>query len=188
MTAVTERFLWFSRPHRTSTGRCSINAILAQLLHFINNEVMKQNVRVVTGFAPDLPDVWAEPRELNDVFLNLIVNAIEAMSASHGGTLTVSTRANDRAGLDVSVQDDGPGILPEHRSRLFEPFFSTKPAGQGTGLGLWTVRTILTALKGAVRFETEVGRGTTFIVTLPAADASLKSNPDEPSSLVTAGA
>jgi signal transduction histidine kinase len=96
-----------------------------------------------------------------------MLNAMQAMTQAHGqGTLTVAT-AHSNDWIEVRIQDDGPGIPPEHQDKLFEPFFSTKPAGQGTGLGLWTVRVILVELKGKVTFETEVGRGTTFIVRLP---------------------
>ncbi len=67
----------------------------------------------------------------------------------------------------MRIQDDGPGIAPEHRARIFEPFFSTKPAGRGTGLGLWTVRSHVMGMQGTVSVDTEVGKGTTFIVHLP---------------------
>jgi signal transduction histidine kinase len=101
------------------------------------------------------------------------------MAAAHGGgTLTVRAQlsavspqpsAQEQGGpwIEVRIQDDGPGIAPEHRAKLFEPFFSTKPPEEGTGLGLWMVRTFVVTHQGTVDYETEVGRGTTFIVRLP---------------------
>jgi signal transduction histidine kinase len=103
------------------------------------------------------------------------------MAAAHGrGTLTVSAQlsaagiAPSASGegqkedwIEVRIQDDGPGINPADTVRLFEPFFSTKPPEEGTGLGLWMVRTSLMAMKGTVTCETEVGQGSTFIIRLP---------------------
>jgi signal transduction histidine kinase len=118
---------------------------------------------------------------------------MQAMSAAHGrGRLTVTATLVADAGsaasgeegrgggvtrgqgegkdwIEVRIQDDGPGIAPEHRDLLFEPFFTTKPPGEGTGLGLWTVQMIVQSLNGMVGYETEVGKGTTFIVRLPVA-------------------
>lgn len=188
---VTERFLALARPAQFRQTRCDIRAILDETLEFLSNELMKSQIRLVIDASSALPPIRSDPHQLQEAFLNLLLNAMQAMVAAHGrGTLTVSAQlspAGDRPEpsaeqssvsgdgleepwIEVRIQDDGPGILPEHRPRLFEPFFSTKPANEGTGLGLWTVRTIIMSLKGRVTFETDVGRGTTFIVRLPVSE------------------
>jgi PAS domain S-box-containing protein len=191
MPRITERFLALAKPYQPRRERCTVDAILRQTLDFLANELMKNQVTVNTTIAADLPAILSDPMQLQEVFLNLMLNALQAMAAAHGrGTLTVATKlvansqqraaseeklsaisyqlpASEEKWIEVRIQDDGPGIAPEHQSKLFEPFFTTKPLEQGTGLGLWIVRNTVTALKGAVACETEVGRGTTFIVRLP---------------------
>jgi PAS domain S-box-containing protein len=186
---ITDRFLALARPAVGRPERCLVQMVLRRTLELLANELMRNQITVLTDIAPHLPPVWADPHQLQAVFLNLILNAIQTMSTAHGkGTLAVSaTLSADLAMLppspppaagegtgggaswiEVRIQDDGPGIAPEHRGRLFEPFFSTKPPEEGMGLGLWTVRMLLIQFGGTVTFETEVGRGTTFIVRLPA--------------------
>ena len=177
---VSERFLTLTRPVQPLRAQCDIRAILDATLDFLSNELMKNQIRLVTELSPDLPAIQSDPRQLQGAFLNLILNAIQAMAEQGRGTLTVSAQLSavgdppsaqeqdrERQWIEVRIQDDGPGILPEHRPKLFEPFFSTKPAGEGPGLGLWTVRTIVMALGGTVTCESEVGRGATFILRLP---------------------
>lgn len=167
MTHITTQFMSLAKPSPPRQEPCSVPALLEQTLAFLSNEFMKSQIRVITVIAPDLPTIWGDPQQLLDVFLNLMLNAEQAMVPAHGrGTLTV--RVGLREGeMEIRIQDDGPGILPEYRSQLFEPFFSTKPAGQGTGLGLWTVRTVVMALQGTIHCETEVGQGATFVIRLP---------------------
>lgn len=170
MTHVTERFLTMAKPVPPRQSACTVPALLQQTLEFVANELMKNKIEVSTDVRPNLPAVMADPRLLQEAFLNLMLNAMHAMVSAHQrGKLTVSAR---RQGdwIEVRIQDDGPGILPEHRGKLFEPFFSTKPAGEGTGLGLWTVRSVVEGLKGQVGYETEIGQGTTFIVRLPVSE------------------
>ncbi|MEW6544748.1 MAG: ATP-binding protein [Nitrospirota bacterium] len=203
---ITDRFQELARPYQPKQEWCNMGLLLDRALEHLANELMKNNVRVMRQPLPDLPAVWGDPRLLQEVFLNLMLNAMQAMNAAHGkGTLTVSAtlvadaetrRRGDAAPpppspppsegegkeggdwIEVRIQDDGPGIPPEHRAKLFEPFFSTKPVEQGTGLGLWTVRSIVMAMKGTVTFETEIGRGTTFIVRLPVAGEPTRGHGD----------
>ncbi len=167
MMAITQRFLQLSRPVVPRWERCSVPDVLTQMLDFLANELMKNRVTVVRSDAPDLPPTRSEPRQLHEVFLNIVMNAMQAMTAAHGhGTLTITTLRKDDW-IETRIQDDGPGIAPRHRARLFEPFFSTKPPEQGTGLGLWTVRSILAELNGTVECESVEGQGTTFIIRIP---------------------
>lgn len=179
MTVVAERFLSLARPVPPRVERCSVPAIIEEVLEFLGNELMKNQIRVERAGTSALPTVQSDSNQLHEVFLNLTLNAIQAMVGAHGrGTLRVTTALiqtapydedgqDAREWIEVRIQDDGPGIAPEHRAKLFEPFFSTKPPGKGTGLGLWAVRSILATFGGTAIFETEVGQGTTFIVRLP---------------------
>ena len=105
------------------------------------------------------------PGKINQVFLNLLVNAIQACEP--GGAVDRPHPARAADGVVVEVQDNGCGIRPEHRPRLFEPFFTTKPVGQGTGLGLSVSFGIVRDHGGTIEVESEVGRGSTFRVRLP---------------------
>jgi PAS domain S-box-containing protein len=194
MMQSIQRFLTLARPAPPAQEVCAVQAILQQTLDFLRHEFLTNQVSVEADLSADLPSIESDPRLLQEVFLDLIVNAVQAMREAHGkGKLTVSaklapppspspspiateeamgTRGEGKGGgdwIEIRIQDDGPGIAPEHRDKLFEPFFTTKPPGIGTGLGLWTVRSNLSTLGGAVTFETEVGQGTTFIVRLPLA-------------------
>ena len=188
MSRITERFLALARPSQPRLEPCAVPTVLTQMLEFLGNELMKSQIRVDTAIAPDLPLVLADPRQLQEVFLNLMMNAMQAMAKAHGrGTLTVSAalaasadtghgegvtrgQGEGERWIEVRIQDDGPGIPPEHRAKLFEPFFSTKTSGEGTGLGLWAVRTTVMALGGTVTCESDVGQGATFIVRLPVSE------------------
>ncbi|HZY30882.1 MAG TPA: HAMP domain-containing sensor histidine kinase, partial [Candidatus Methylomirabilis sp.] len=167
MTVITQRFLNLSRPLKSQWQKCWVHDVLAQTLDFLANELMKNRIQVVRAFAPNIPHTWSEPRQLHEAFLNLMLNAMQAMVAAHGqGTLTITTDCENDS-IVIRIQDDGPGITPQHRARLFEPFFSTKPPDQGTGLGLWAVRSTLAGLKGTAECESEEGKGATFIVRIP---------------------
>jgi signal transduction histidine kinase len=106
---------------------------------------------------------------LNQVFMNLLTNAAQALGdKGQGGTIEITTAHRDGR-VEVRIHDDGPGIKPEVLPRIFDPFFTTKDVGQGSGLGLSIVHGILERNGGTIAVDSEVGRGTTFTVTLPAA-------------------
>jgi len=126
---------------------------------------------VVTRCDPDLPWSVVDPGQMQQVFLNLIVNAEQAMKKAHGkGTLTITTKKIDN-NIRISFQDDGPGITEENLGHLFEPFFTTKEPGEGTGLGLSLSRSIVLEHNGQMSVESEFGRGATFIIELPIIEA-----------------
>ncbi len=113
----------------------------------------------------ELPEVRCYPGQLNQVFLNLLMNACDVLEGE-GGTITISSERTDQ-GVRLDFHDDGPGISPEVQSRLFDPFFTTKPIGQGTGLGLSLSHGIIDRHGGRIYVESEPGRGTSFIIDLP---------------------
>ena len=126
------------------------------------------NIEVNTRFAPDLPQVIADSFQLQQVFINISINAEHFMNEAHGkGTLTITT-ARVCDSIRASFTDDGPGIADENMGHLFDPFFTTKDVGKGTGLGLSISYGIITQHGGSIFAESKLGKGTTFIVELPA--------------------
>ena len=125
------------------------------------------NIEVVTYLDPEAPVTKADSHQMEQVFLNLLTNSIQAIAEGPGrGTVSVGLVAiNDR--LRISFTDDGPGIPDEVMTRLFEPFFTTKPVGKGTGLGLSICRQIIEDHDGEIRVESHPRRGTTFVIELP---------------------
>ncbi|MCJ0824523.1 ATP-binding protein [Luteimonas sp. 50] len=139
---------------------------LETVLTIYQNQI-KHGIELVRQFE-DLPPVRCLPDEINQVWTNLVHNALQAMD--YKGSLTVGLRRDGDNAL-VSITDSGCGMAPEVRERIFDPFFTTKPAGEGTGLGLDIVRKIIEKHRGTIVVESEVGRGSTFTVSLPIAGA-----------------
>jgi signal transduction histidine kinase len=135
---------------------------LESTLNIVQNEI-KYKASVVKELVP-LPDVPCLPTQLNQVFMNLLVNAAQAIPTK--GTITLRS-GFDEARVWVEVADDGCGMPPEVQGRIFEPFFTTKPVGKGTGLGLSVSYSIVRKHNGKIELESAPGRGTTFRVVLP---------------------
>jgi signal transduction histidine kinase len=137
---------------------------LNNTLIVLNHALKGKNIRVVRRFAPDLPPVKGHGSELNQAWTNLIANALDALP--EGGTLTVET-FREGENVVVAIEDNGSGIAPEVLPHIYEPFFTTKPVGQGTGLGLDTTYRIITARHhGSLRAQSEPGR-TRFEARIP---------------------
>ena len=142
------------------------NEAVRTTVEMVRYALHEKEIDFVLRLRP-LPSLWCNPGQLNQLLMNLLTNAIQAVAA--GGTVTVSTGA-DAAGSEVTfaVADTGIGIPEAIRARIFDPFFTTKPQGTGTGLGLWTCYNIVRDHRGRLELDTEVGLGSTFTVTLPA--------------------
>ncbi len=168
--AVVKNLLTFARKHAPVKQLVNVNDIIEKVLELRAYEEKVSNIRVNTRFAADLPQVMADYFQLQQVFLNIIINAEYFMIEAHNkGTLTVTTgRLGDI--IRASLADDGPGILAENRGHLFDPFFTTKEVGRGTGLGLSICHGIITEHGGQIYAESELGKGATFIVELPVSD------------------
>jgi len=153
----------FSRGGADETWQfVDLHAALDSTLNIVRNEI-KYKASIVRSYG-DLPEIQCLPSRLNQVFLNLLVNAGHAIDAN--GTITVSTGVDSQEAW-VRVADTGCGIAPEHLNRIFEPFFTTKPVGQGTGLGLSVSYAIVRKHGGRIEVESTIGRGTRFTVFLP---------------------
>ena len=137
--------------------------VMEESLALISNKLSITNIEVVKILNP-LPEIQADPAHMKQVFLNLLINACEAMET--GGTLTIDSGCDEEENrITVSVQDTGTGIEPGNLGRIFDPFFSTKE--KGTGLGLSVVNGIVTRHGGKVEVQSSPGKGTTIRVTLP---------------------
>jgi signal transduction histidine kinase len=163
----------FSRPENESRVPLDVTQVLEATLAMVGNEI-RHRARLVKAFTP-VPEVVANEARLGQVFLNLLVNATQALSDDRPSVneirVVVAPSGADR--VVVEVHDNGVGIPPQVRGRIFEPFFTTKPVGIGTGLGLAICHGIVTSLGGALTFDSEVGKGTTFRVELPGANRTI---------------
>ena len=159
----------FARGDEEQSGPVSVRRVLDSSINIAWNEI-RHRARLVKDYG-DTPMVEGNESRLGQVFLNLLLNAAHAIpeGETERNEIRVSTRTDGRGRAVVEVRDTGMGIPAEIREKIFDPFFTTKPASEGTGLGLWICSGILNALGGEVRVDSEIGRGSTFRVTLPAA-------------------
>jgi two-component system NtrC family sensor kinase len=164
---VVKDLLAFARRSEPQQIPLDLNSLVARTLRIRHYQFGESSVRVEQLLTPDLPSVMGDPRQLQQVCLNLLSNAVQAMTATSGGTLVVRTFAEER-NVVLEVSDTGPGIAPAARDHVFEPFFTTKKEGEGTGLGLSVSYGIVAAHGGRIVVANTSAAGTTFRVTLPA--------------------
>jgi len=166
---IVKGLLEFARPKEPEKSLVKINEILNKSLSIMDNQELFHNIRLKKMYASQLPKIVADSAQLQQVFMNIVLNAAEAMNGN--GLLTLSSSLNEKGSyIEVKFSDTGPGIKEEDRKRLFEPFFSTKIGGKGTGLGLAISYSIIQKHHGSIEVKTEVGKGSTFIVRLPVAE------------------
>jgi two-component system, NtrC family, sensor kinase len=146
-----------------------INTIVRVALNLVKDQAKFNGIEVETRFAENLGEVMGDPARLEQVFLNLFLNAADAMKEK-GGKLKITTTASPQ-GVRVVIDDTGKGIDEAHLSHIFEPFFTTKGPGQGTGLGLSIAYGIIRKHNGSIDVESATGQGATFIVSLPSTAA-----------------
>jgi two-component system NtrC family sensor kinase len=166
--AIVRNLLDFARQNEVAARPTDLNALLQALAEERQKHPEFSQVRLLLQLDPDLPAIQADPLQLQQVFTNLMNNAVEAMEPRGGGTLTIATKcAPFGQGVRVSLADTGVGISEENRAKLFTPFFTTKPVGKGTGLGLAIVYGIVKMHRGQIQVQSQEGQGTTFTITLP---------------------
>ncbi|MDB4967226.1 MAG: integral rane sensor signal transduction histidine kinase [Myxococcales bacterium] len=168
LTEITEQYLRFARLPRPKLEREDLGTIVSSLLSFLRQELEGRGVRVEAHVDPSLPQVAADEHQLRQALLNLLRNAADAMV--DGGQLTMTARQVDERTVELIISDTGEGITPEDLPKIFDPFFSTKEGG--TGLGLALTQQIIVEHGGKIEVSSEPGRGTTFIVSLVAAQPS----------------
>jgi signal transduction histidine kinase len=160
---IVRALLDFARPATSAARPVDVNIVLRETMNILEGQQMFHNVEVRRDFAGRLPLIQGDPDQLRQAFVNLVLNAVEAMGGR--GVLSLASRmAEDGQGVVVSVGDTGCGIATEHMERLFEPFFTTKEGG--TGLGLPITYGIVKRHNGTIEVRSEVGKGTTFKVLL----------------------
>jgi len=182
LRALTARFLKFGRPAARTDVPCDVNACVRDVMHMMEYDLRRLDIRLVTSLAPTLPPVLAAPQALQEVLVNLVTNAREAITASRQGyVITCATAVvsdgdgvlvdTDDAGryVQIVVRDDGPGIAPVHLPHIFEPFYTTKSPNPNTGMGLAVCYGTVTALGGTITCESKLGQGALFTVRVPAA-------------------
>jgi len=183
---IVKNLLYFARETRSERTRVDLNEIIERTLALRSYELRVEDISVDCDLAPRLPATMADPYQLQQVILNLLINAEQALLEGRGhGHVWIRTRhviegvGNcTRDHILLEVADDGPGIPPEIASRIFDPFFTSKPSGAGTGLGLSIVYGIVHQHGGEVAFENQPGSGARFLVDLPVNDAPVESRTD----------
>jgi len=164
---IVKNLLTFARKHAPTKQLTRINNVVEDVLNLRAYWQRVNNIEVRRQFASDLPEIMADFAQMQQVFLNIIINAEYFMIQAHNrGTLTITT---ERLGdvIRISFADDGPGIVKENLTRIFDPFFTTKEVGMGTGLGLSICHGIVTGHGGRIYARSQLGEGATFVVELP---------------------
>lgn len=165
---IVSDLLAFSRRSKPQRSPADLNKLVNTTVGLIRHKLKMIEAEAVLDLQPDLPSIECDPSQMQQVILNLVLNAAEAMQGKRGGKLTVRTRLCDHGELvELRVADTGEGIPPENIGKIFDPFFTSKPEGKGVGLGLAVLYGIVRAHDGEVEVESHVNEGTVFTVTLP---------------------
>jgi len=167
-TSITHSLLGFVRNTKTGMVKFDLEALLDECLNVLGIEIRRSRTEIVRMFSSNLPEFTSDPMLLQQVFVNLIKNALDAMEEVpvRTGVLEITTSV-DQDRISVTIQDNGVGIAKEDQEKIFDLFHTTKPAGKGTGLGLSIVHDILYRLGGNIRLVSEPGLWSRFLVELP---------------------
>jgi PAS domain S-box-containing protein len=185
---IVKKLLTFARQSKPVQTSTNLNHLIDNTLKLRSYVLSTANIEVTTHLDPDLPSIVIDSGQIQQVFLNLIINAEYALKKiNYKGTLTITTEKVDKH-IRIIFHDNGPGITPNNLKRIFEPFFTTKPLGEGTGLGLSLSRSIILEHNGEMLVESAPGDGATFTILLPISDklpepASTPSVTDRPKSV-----
>jgi two-component system NtrC family sensor kinase len=161
---VVHNMLGYARKMEPRLEDVDINGTLKQTIALLNNYARINSIEITTDFNEKIPITAADQAQLQQVFFNLISNAIDAIGSN--GLIKVASRLSQRF-IEVEIIDDGPGISGEHQKKVFDPFFTTKATGKGTGLGLWVSYNIMDKMGGAISLVSRPGEGSTFTVKIP---------------------
>ncbi len=174
---IVKRMLTFARQTKPFKTRLDIHQLIDNTVEMRSYVLKTANIEVVRNYEKHLPWVTVDPGQLQQVFLNLVVNAEFAIKKnSSSGKLVITTRKKQPGGIIIEIRDDGPGIPRELLPRLFDPFFTTREPGEGTGLGLSLTRSIILEHGGDIEVESKPGAGAAFIITLPVVSHESKEN------------
>jgi len=162
---IVRGLLDFSRETKSMKKSADINLIIENTLFLIEHQAVFQDIEVVKNLSDNLPQISIDASQIKQVFMNMFLNAAEAMSGR--GTLNITTTSDEDKFIVIKIKDTGCGISEKNIIKLFDPFFSTKKVGEGTGLGLSVTYGIIKAHNGSIDVKSKVGKGTDFIVRLP---------------------
>jgi two-component system NtrC family sensor kinase len=166
---IVGKLLTFARQNPPEKMRTELNQVIQDTIELRRYPLRMQQIALAVELAEDLPATWADPFQLQQVFINLLSNAEQA-AASRTGERRITVRTERRGdSLVASIADTGPGIAPEHLPHIFNPFYTTKPRGVGTGLGLSISFGIVREHGGTIEVFSEAGKGATFEVSMPVA-------------------
>jgi two-component system NtrC family sensor kinase len=161
---ITHQLLDFVRKNDSVPSELDLLTLVNEAIQLVSREAKNKDIEIAQKINRTLPSIWSDPYQLRQVLVNLLTNAIHATGP--GGSITV-TLMGDNEGVSLTVQDTGEGIPKENMERIFEPFFSTKAPGEGTGLGLFVTRGIIERLSGKIEVDSQLGQGTSFCIKLP---------------------
>ncbi|MGB5232726.1 MAG: ATP-binding protein [Desulfoprunum sp.] len=162
---ITHRLLGFSRKLSSEKQSVQMNELIEEAISFVEREAGYNNITIARDYREDLPTTMTDGPQLQQVFLNLLNNAIDAVGK--GGRLEIRTAVDGEGRLVLEFADNGPGIKPENLKQIFDPFFTTKEPGKGTGLGLYITYDIVQKLGGTIKVENRKGGGAVFTIVLP---------------------
>jgi two-component system NtrC family sensor kinase len=162
---ITHRLLGFARQMDVNLEMIDINTVIREVLQFLEKEILYRDIRLELDMDNGLPSIESDKGQLQQVFLNIINNAIDAVQEE--GFIKIKTFRYNQDSVGVSIRDNGHGIPADKLKQIFEPFYTTKEKGKGTGLGLAITYGIVNKLGGEIKVDSEVGRGTVFTVILP---------------------
>ena len=165
---ITQNLLRFSRRTRSMIEAVDLNRFVEEVIDLMEREARSSGIRFLTELDDVLPPIESDASQLQQVFLNLMTNAIDAHEGKPCGSIRISTKYDEAAkGVFITIADTGSGIAKKDLDRIFDPFFTTKPVGKGTGLGLSICYSIIQQLGGDITVRSEVGEGTEFVIYLP---------------------
>ena len=161
---ITHRLLGFARKISAEQESVQVNDVIGETLSFLEKEAKHNNIAIDLQLDPQLPTTMTEGHRLQQVLLNLIDNALDAIG--HDGKVRITT-SSTTSDITIEVADNGPGIPPEVMKKIWDPFFTTKEQGKGTGLGLSISQNIIRTLGGSIELRSKIGEGTVFTVKIP---------------------
>jgi two-component system NtrC family sensor kinase len=162
---IVSGLLNFARQGKLALRDVRLNELICETISLVERQPLFEKVEIKLALDAQLPVIEADPAQLKDVLINIVVNAAEAMS--DGGTLNITTAPEGSDGVSIAISDTGCGIPDDNLTKIFNPFFTTKQIGHGTGLGLAISYGIVKMHKGQITVSSQVGVGSTFVITLP---------------------
>jgi two-component system NtrC family sensor kinase len=165
LSLFTKGLLSFSRRDEEAVTEVDVNHVLREVVYFLKYEAQKRPIAIVEDFDFRIPPINADVNRLKQIFINLIMNALQAMDG--GGSLLLRSYQSDDRSITVQIADTGEGISLQSIGHIFEPFYTTKKSGKGTGLGLYITKKLVETFSGTISVESSQGEGTCFTIIFP---------------------